>query len=277
MTSGPGLGDRLNQMLTEIRALRRAIDNEDTVKISKAAFRDRAHDLAEQWRLGFRKELDRHSAFSAELLKTYNELFDKLLQLSLGPSRRTTYLSVLGDLARSFRKDLVLPAHTAVSDEAEPTAWEGFLRDLPVGIEGEYFREALECAQEELFRAAAVMGWCACVDQIQRKVVAIGLGTFNKTSEKIAGQTKGRFKRFNKKFSVDSLSELRAQVFDEDLLIVVEAMGLIDNNQFRRLRTCLEMRNQAAHPGEAPITQYNLMSFFSDVVEMVLKNENFTH
>ena len=121
------------------------------------------------------------------------------------------------------------------------------------------------------------MGWCACIDHVQKKVAAVGFGEFSRTSERIANQTKGRFKKYNKKFAVDSLAELRSQVFDEDLLTVVEGMGLIDNNQFRRLRACLDMRNQAAHPGEAPITPYNLMSFFSDIVEIVLKSEQFKH
>jgi len=35
------------------------------------------------------------------------------------------------------------------------------------------------------------------------------------------------------------------------------------------------MRNQSAHPGDAPITPYNLMSFFSDIQQIVLENSKF--
>lgn len=275
MSNGSELGDKLADLLKEVRAYRRTVGSESTTNISRKELRDQAHGLASTWRFGLRKELGLHPAFSEDLLARYDQLFEKLLKLSLGPNRRNTYLAVLEDVAKRFRKDLVIPAHTVAAESDEPTVWESFLEDLPEGIEGEYFRESIECAKANLLRSAAVMGWCACVDQIQRSLVGVGLNRFNKTSEQLAAKTKGRFKRFNKKFVVGSLSELRAQVFDDDLLVVVEGMGFIDNNQYRRLRACLDMRNQAAHPGEAPITPYNLMSFFSDIVEMVLNNPSF--
>jgi len=49
-------------------------------------------------------------------------------------------------------------------------------------------------------------------------------------------------------------------------------MQLIDNNQHTRLHSCFELRSQCSHPGEAPITEYNLLSFFSDINEIVFKN-----
>jgi hypothetical protein len=64
-------------------------------------------------------------------------------------------------------------------------------------------------------------------------------------------------------------------VFDAVILWIVEGMGLIDSNQHTRLASCFDMRNQAAHPGEAPSTEYNLLSFFSDIKEIVLANPKF--
>jgi hypothetical protein len=70
------------------------------------------------------------------------------------------------------------------------------------------------------------------------------------------------------------LSELR-EVFDNDMLWVIEGMTLIDSNQHTRLRSCFDMRNQSAHPGEASITEYNLASVFSDIDQIVLSNTKF--
>ena len=91
----------------------------------------------------------------------------------------------------------------------------------------------------------------------------------------MASQTKGRYKHFNQKQNIASLSELR-EVFDNIILWIIEGMGLIDSNQHTRLKSCFEMRCQCAHPGEAPITEYNLMSFFSDIQKIVLENSAFT-
>jgi hypothetical protein len=35
------------------------------------------------------------------------------------------------------------------------------------------------------------------------------------------------------------------------------------------------MRCQCAHPGDAPVTPYNLLSYFSDLNEIIFKNEKF--
>ena len=98
------------------------------------------------------------------------------------------------------------------------------------------------------------MGWCALVDKIQKKIIRIGLNQFNATSTKLKAQTSGKFKRWNKEFSVSTLSELQA-VFDTDLIVVLEGMGLLDGNEAERLETCFQHRNHSAHPGEAPIAE----------------------
>jgi hypothetical protein len=64
-------------------------------------------------------------------------------------------------------------------------------------------------------------------------------------------------------------------VFDTDLLLILEFLGLLDSNQNARLRYCFDMRNHSAHPGQAPITGENLYSFFSDISQIVLKNAKF--
>lgn len=49
-------------------------------------------------------------------------------------------------------------------------------------------------------------------------------------------------------------------------------MELIDSNQGDRLRVCFQYRNHSAHPGDAPIGEVHLVSFFSDIVDIVLAN-----
>jgi hypothetical protein len=134
--------------------------------------------------------------------------------------------------------------------------------------------EAVKCAKQGFQRAAVVLGWCAAIDRIHRKIEALGFTTFNVASAQMASQQKGRFKKFNAAQTATSLNEIR-EVFDSIVLWVIEGMGLVDSNQHTRLRSCFDMRCQCAHPGEAPITPYNLMSFFSDLNEIVLKNPKF--
>lgn len=52
-------------------------------------------------------------------------------------------------------------------------------------------------------------------------------------------------------------------------------MQLTDSNPRTRLHSCFEMRCHSAHPGEAPITEYNLWSFFSDLEQIIFQNPKF--
>jgi hypothetical protein len=138
-----------------------------------------------------------------------------------------------------------------------------------------YLEEALGCAGNGFFRASVVLGWCAAVHRMHKTVERLGFDEFNKKSDEMNKITDGRFKRFKKSFTVHSLSELRATVFDSDLLWVLEYWQLIDANQHDRLSICFTMRNNSGHPGEAPVTEENLASFYSDLKAFVFDNAKF--
>ena len=132
----------------------------------------------------------------------------------------------------------------------------------------------MSCASEGYKRAAIVLGWCAAVDRMQRKVLGLGLSAFNAASAKLTAQASGKFKRWNKEFTLTSLGELQT-VFDTELVVVLEGMGLLDGNQAQRLETCFQYRNHSAHPGQAPIEDPHVVAFFSDINAIILQNPNF--
>ena len=142
-------------------------------------------------------------------------------------------------------------------------------------IESDYLQEAVNCANAGYTRAAIVLGWCAAIDKIQKKIMNIGLDKFNKTSQELKAQTTGRFKNWNKGVSANKFSELQA-IFDTDLIIVLEGMELLDGNRADRLRVCFQYRNQSAHPGDAPIEEPHLVAFFTDINSIILQSPNFS-
>jgi hypothetical protein len=130
------------------------------------------------------------------------------------------------------------------------------------------------CARHNFYRASAGLGWCAAIDRIHRKIEKDGFPKFNITSSKMASETKGRYKKFNQVQNISSISELR-EVFDHIILWIIEGLELIDSNQHTRLRSCFELRCQCSHPGDAPVTEYNLLSYYSDLNEIIFKNPKF--
>ncbi len=98
---------------------------------------------------------------------------------------------------------------------------------------------------------------------------------FNSASSKVKNQRSGKFKRWNKEFSISTISELQT-VFDTDLIVVLEGLELLDGNQSQRLESCFQYRNHSAHPGEAPIESVHVVSFFTDITKIVIHNPDFS-
>ena len=168
----------------------------------------------------------------------------------------------------------IIPLLTQPKSNPKATLLSEVLDVLPSSEENEYLKEAVDCARHNFYRASVVLGWCATIARIHKAIEKTGYPQFNVASSTMASQTKGRFKKFNAVQNVSSISELR-EVFDTVVIWILEGMQFIDSNQHTRLRSCFDMRCQCAHPGDAPVTHYNLLSYFSDLNEIVFKNQKF--
>jgi hypothetical protein len=248
---------------------------ETCTTVSKKALRDAAGALAKKWFGAVSKDPHVLQAIEQKLVQQYDDGFKRLLKLSAPSNLRTSYLKTLDSLRKRFRDELVMPFQTQSHHAQRTTLLSDLLKSLPSPEESDYLKEAVDCAEHNYYRASAVLGWCAAIDRIHRAVERIGFGQFNTASTQMASEVKGRFKKFSSAQHVNSISELR-EVFDTVLLWILEGMGLIDINQHTRLRSCFDLRCQCGHPGDAPITEYNLLSFYSDLNEIVFKNNKFS-
>ncbi|MDD1533843.1 MULTISPECIES: hypothetical protein [unclassified Bradyrhizobium] len=207
-----------------------------------------------------------------DLVGEANTVFDKMLRLSKMKPRKTTLIAELTAAVNVYKK-LVHVIETSSFASSQALSIAPFIEGLQ-GDETDYLDEAQRCLTVEGLRACVVLGWCATVSRIHRKIEDLGFDKFSQATREMAGKTTGRFKPFKKQFQIESRSELQT-VFDTDLLWVLEYLELIDNNQHQRLRHCFEFRNNSAHPGLAPIKGPNLYSFYSDISEIILKNPKF--
>ncbi len=264
--------NELSEYLEKLKQLRTAIKTEAVKQIAKTRLRKEAEALGQQW---FRDIVPKLESFgiNGDTVDRYSANATKLIRLSSPNNLKSSYLRVLKALTKPFRDELVLPIQTSPGSGGTGHLSE-VLGTLPDEKENDYLQEAVSCAKAKFYRASAILGWCATIDRIHRVIDHIGATKFNVTSSQMASQQKGRFRRFNKSLQVSNLSDLR-QVFDTDVLWVLEGLELIDLNEHTRLRGCFDMRCQCAHPGNAPITVYNLMSFFSDIKKIILVNPKF--
>jgi hypothetical protein len=262
----------LESVFNRAKALRRTLRSHAPKLVARKSLRDEARSLGSLWHQEVLPKTGSH--IQPEALQRYSDAFTRLIRLSEPNNQVKSYLEALDAITKPFQEDFLIPARQGAFVSSPSSEFDAFLASITDSIEGEYFAEAIACAKHGYLRAAVVLGWSAAIDRIHRSIEAIGFQKFNNASIQMAGQQAGRYKKFNQKQNVDSLSDIR-EVFDNVILWIIEGMGLIDTNQHTRLRSCFDMRCHSAHPGEAPITTYNLLSFFSDLDQIVFKNPKF--
>jgi hypothetical protein len=266
---------RLMEFHKKLRDLKKAVSDEAGERINKSALRKAADDLATMWVENLRSPLEHKFKINKKLVQDTAENMKRLHVLSRPNNLKSSYLSVILSVLKQFENNFILPIKQTTFTVDKILDLIKIIPTLSDTEESLYLKEAIDCAAAGYLRAAIVMGWCCAIDRIQKKIMLLGFSKFNETSTKLKGQTSGKFRRWNKEFKISTLSELQT-VFDNDLIVVLEGMGLIDGNQAERLGTCFEYRNHSAHPGNAPIDDTHVITFFTDINNMILQNPKFT-
>lgn len=260
------------RQVDDLATLQRSIKAASTDRIRQKALLSTGGAAARQWFDVIKPALD-NAAFSPATISAFSKRFEDLLLMSRGQPMKNAYIRAISENLAAYRTEIVHQIEIGSFSSGTGLSIAPYVEGLP-SDEGEFLDEAQRCLSVNALRGCIVLGWCATISRIHHKIAEIGFAAFNKATEEMAAKTVGRFKPFNKKLAVELVSELQ-RVFDTELLWVLEYMTLIDSNQHQRLRHCFEFRNNSAHPGLAPITGENLYSFFSDITQIVLKNEKF--
>ena len=266
---------RLAEFKKQLRTLRQDIVKLKTKSVCKLSQRKAADGIATMWVEELRSPLEFKFKLSNDVIIATSEAMKHFHVLSRPNNLASSYLQVIETVLTNFDDRFILPIKQTSSRIERVLDLTKVISGLPMPEESSYLKEAVECASAGHYRAAIVMGWCCAIDRIQKKIESIGFQQFNKASTSLKNQTTGKFKRWNKEFNLTTVSELQ-QVFDTDLIIVLEGLALIDGNQAQRLETCFQYRCHSAHPGDAPIGEAHVIAFFTDITEIILKNPRFT-
>lgn len=264
----------LRELKARLTKLKKEVGELTTKQVSRRAIRDEAEAIASSWVEQHRSPLEHKYRLDAAVISETSELMKKLHVLSRPNNQKSSYTRVLNQILKNFDDKFVLPLQQSGGEVAHLPQLRVLLSGVSNDDTSEYLTEAIECAEAGFLKAAVVMGWCAAIDWMQKRVMLEGFATFNTASSALKARQTGKFKRWNKQFNVTTLSDLQT-VFDTDLIVVLEGMGNLDGNQAQRLETCFQYRNHSAHPGKAPIEEPHVISFFTDITKIIFENEKF--
>lgn len=267
----------LEMLQTDLINLKKQIQKNDGSRVWTGEIIDDSKRIAIRWFDDFEPVLS-HFGVSDLEIKDYHARFDSILRLAArsGPSKKA-FLEGLEEIIANFADNLVVEVQkfSQPLSTTLPISYINAILNHVTDEEKDYLLEALDCVRVGARRASVIMGWCAAVYRMHKIIESLGFEEFNNKSKEMKNKTKGRYGRFKKEFAIDSLFELRATVFDTDLLWVLEYWGLIDSNQHNQLSACYVMRSTSAHPGEAEMSDENLISFFSDLRKIIFTNPKF--
>ena len=267
---------KLREYKKTISLLKKEVGKLTTKQVGRIGLRQDAEDIASLWVEEFRSPLEHKYKIDKKVIEETSAQMKKLHVLSRPNNLKSSYTRCLNLILKNYEDKFILPLQQESSEVSDIPELRKLIPDGDEAELSEYLIEAIECAESGHFKASIVMGWCAAIDKMQKRVLALGFNAFNSASTKIKSQSSGKFKRWKKEFNISTLSELQT-VFDTDLIIVLEGMGLLDGNQSQRLETCFQYRNHSAHPGEAPIEPAHVISFFTDISKIVILNQDFSN
>jgi hypothetical protein len=118
----------------------------------------------------------------------------------------------------------------------------------------ELIRQALRCAEAELFRASHVMAWAGFMDFLEDKLASDGLV---------------RLAAARPKWPTKSLEELRENVNEYQLVEAARDLGLCSKNETKALHGMLNKRNECAHPSDYFPDLNETLGYISEVLRRI--------
>src|SRR5579864_8422947 len=120
----------LKAFLADLKTLRREVNEEKGDRIAKKQIRGHAERVASTWFNSISKGLIESYTFAPELITRYSSECNHLIKLTENNNLRTSYLSVLANLIKQFRDELILPIQRNEVQRASQSRFAQFLAGL---------------------------------------------------------------------------------------------------------------------------------------------------
>jgi hypothetical protein len=263
--------NELEQFLVSLAQVLDDIKGTHSGLISRQGTRAQVAAISKQWLQSFSTALRAKTNVNESIINALDLTFEKILDLSSSPNRKSTYLKLLGPLQKELSTKVMIPLIKSAG--SSPPIFHGISAKLIGCIasaeERAYYEEAFRAAAAQCYKAAVVMTWCAVVDRLHSFVKKQGLPAFNKASTKVKNLTTPAYKSFNKEFNLAFETELQ-EVSEKDLLIVISGMVSMDVNELKAILRLLDTRNSCAHPSPYVADEIGFTHFLNEIYNLVL-------
>ena len=117
------------------------------------------------------------------------------------------------------------------------------------------FRQAIRCAEQELYRASHVMAWAAFMHFLEEKIASKGFRALHRAYPSWS--------------SYKSVEDLRENVVEYQLIEAAHKLKLCSKTQKKALQGLLNKRNECAHPNEFYPELNETLGYISELFQRI--------
>jgi hypothetical protein len=263
----------LEDNLEELVSIQKVVNKLKTASVSGAALRKRVKDAHKTW-LPVAGVLEAGSIVDTSDLQEIAANWSALVRLANNPSPKSQYKKLLRDIISSTENDLL---HKFIKGSAIQTIGDA-LRKLVQPISDpallKYINESIRCAESDCIRASVVLAWCGVAHVVHRELSLLGVATLNAEFAKMKADKGLMFKAFSKDYLFTSTSDVQ-EAADAHLILLCRFLTLLDDTQYKHLKSALDLRNGCGHPSGYTPDAVKLQAYYSDISQLVLLNPIF--
>ena len=121
--------------------------------------------------------------------------------------------------------------------------------------QADLFKQAIRCAEHELYRAAHVMAWAAFIDFLEHKLASDNLKALH-----------GAFPKWKQ---YKTIEDLRESVTEHSLIESARKLSLCTKTQMKALHGLLNKRNECAHPSDHYPGLNETLGYISELLKRI--------
>lgn len=194
-------------------------------------------------------------------IEQFDAKMAEVLKATKHRTRTSAFRKLLEPFKSGFMDAVVVPLmrHEGSPAQAAARQLEGLFSGLVSADEAQYIAEAARCSAVRCHRAAIVMLWAAAMARLHAAVGYAGFASYNTALAATAAKKSHPFNRIQNA-NVTGLADLQLRS-DFDILVVGMEIWGYDSQTFSELNGCLNVRNNAAHPGSFEPSSLDVRQF----------------
>lgn len=263
----------LEDLLEELVSIQKDVVRLKTASVSGQDLRARVKDANRRW-LPIAGVLEGKSFVESGQLQEVSSAWSALARLANKPNPKKQYKTHLKTIIEKTETELLYKFIKASAIETIGDTLRKLVQPIANPDLLGYLDESIRCAEDNCIRGSVVLAWCAVAHTIHRKLASLGISTLNAEFAKMKADRGLMFRTFTKDYVFTAEPDIQ-EAADAHLILLCRFLTLLDDTQYKHLKSALDLRNGCGHPTGYQPDPVKLQAYYADIAQLVLLSPKF--